>query len=363
MKIIAFYLPQYHAIPENDKWWGKDFTDWVNVRKARPLFKGHYQPKEPYDDNYYNLLVHKSREWQSRIAQEYGVYGFCYYHYWFKGKQLLERPIEEVVKRNDPDIPFCIAWANEPWTRAWDGGEKQILINQEYGEQNAWKSHFDYLIKIFSDTRYIKINNKPMFLIYRTAGINNCDEMLKFWDNEIKRFGFDGIHIVEMITGFQEKPFCKLSSGVVEFEPNFTLRYNVPNVLRVRRRIKRILRTTRLVRKYSLRLLDIYNYDYIWKKITDRISKYDDKVIYAGAFVDWDNSPRKGVNAIIFTGATPNKFGYYLKKQIQKSLHNYNSEFVFINAWNEWAEGTYLEPDKKNGFQYLEAVKNSILDE
>ena len=160
MKIIAFYLPQFHNIPENDEWWGDGFTEWVNVKKAKPLFDGHVQPKEPLNDNYYNLLDDNIKIWQAKIAKEYGVYGFCYYHYWFNGKLLLEKPMEQMLNNKKIDIPFCISWANEPWTKAWVN-EKKVLIPQSYGGVNEWKEHFDYLLPFFKDERYIKVHNKP----------------------------------------------------------------------------------------------------------------------------------------------------------------------------------------------------------
>ena len=167
MKIIAFYLPQFHNIPENDEWWGNGFTEWTNVKKAKPIFEGHQQPKVPLNNNYYNLLDDNVKVWQADLAKKYGVYGFCYYHYWFNGKMLLEKPMEQMLENKEVDIPFCISWANEPWTKAWVGDEKKMLIAQEYGQEEEWKEHFMYLLPFFKDERYIKKDGKPFFIFYR----------------------------------------------------------------------------------------------------------------------------------------------------------------------------------------------------
>lgn len=192
MKIITFYLPQFHEIPENNEWWGKGFTEWVNVKKAQPLYEGHEQPRVPLNENYYNLLDPNVQVWQAKIAKEYGVYGFCYYHYWFNGKLLLEKPMENMLKNRDIDIPFCVCWANEPWTRAWVG-ETKVLIPQLYGEKREWKEHFDYLLPFFKDSRYICDDGKPLVVIYRPEVIECLNEMLDYWNELAIQEGFEGL--------------------------------------------------------------------------------------------------------------------------------------------------------------------------
>lgn len=343
-KIIAFYLPQYHTIPENDKWWGEGFTEWTNVKKAKPLFKEHQQPKEPLNDNYYCLLDSKTQEWQAKLAAENGIYGFCYYHYWFNGKMLLEKPMELMLENKNIALPFCISWANEPWARTWDGKDKEVLMPQVYGDKNEWKEHFNYLIQFFKDERYIKIDNKPVFLIYRTENIKECNEMIESWDEECKKNGFDGIYIVETMNSFQKVSNCKNSEAVVEFEPMLTIRHELPIYIQGLRYIKK-----------KLGLLDKINYDRVWNSILDRKRDYG-KTTFLGAFINWDNTARKRSKGLVLTGATPKKFQRYLNKQIEKSMESEN-EFIFINAWNEWAEGTYFEPDKINKYSYLEKLK------
>jgi hypothetical protein len=335
LKLIAFYLPQFHEIPENNLWWGKGFTEWTNTKKAQPLFPGHYQPREPHQDYYYDLTDETARKWQAEIAEKYGIYGFCYYHYWFKGKRLLEKPFNEVLSSGEPNFPFCLSWANEPWTRRWDGSEHDVLMAQDYGEEADWKEHFDYLLTAFEDERYIRVDNKPLFLIYRPGSIPKCEEMLQYWQNLAKQNGLDGIYFVKTISGFQI-PEVKGFSASVEFEPLYTVFHH-------------------------LYFKNIMDYDQIWSRIVERTESKNDSKTFLGAFVDWDNSPRKRKTGLILKGATPEKFTHYLTKQI-KNAQNRNCEFLFINAWNEWAEGTYLEPDKKFGYQYLEAVKKALED-
>ncbi|WP_343338818.1 hypothetical protein TPELB_10170 [Terrisporobacter petrolearius] len=346
-KIIAFYLPQYHTIPENDKWWGEGFTEWTNTTKSKPLFKGHQQPKTPLNDNYYCLLDKETQEWQAKLAQENGVYGFCYYHYWFNGKMLLEKPMELMLENKDITLPFCISWANEPWARTWDGKDKEVLMLQEYGDKKEWKEHFNYLLKFFKDKRYIKVDNKPVFLIYRTSNIPNCEEMVNYWDELCKDNGFDGIYLVETINSFQKLSCIQNSSAVVEFEPMLTIRHYLPLYKQGLRYIKK-----------KLSILDKLEYEYIWNRVINKNVDYG-KTKYLGGFVSWDNTARKGKKGLVLTDFSCEKFEKKLSEQISKSSDN-NSEFLFINAWNEWAEGTYLEPDTENKFNYLSKLKKII---
>lgn len=347
MKIIAFYLPQFHQIKENDEWWGEGFTEWVNVKKSKPLFEGHNQPRIPLNNNYYNLLDIDTHKWQSELMKTYGVYGLCYYHYWFKGKQLLEQPIEILFNNKDIDTNYCISWANEPWTRSWDGKNKDIIMPQDYGDESDWIEHFNYLLKFFKDERYIKVDNKPLFVIYRTSSIDRCEEMIELWNKLAKENGLEGIYVVETLNSFQNKPCLDSSNSVIEFEPMFTLRHDMPIHTQ----------SVRFINK-KLEKLDRFNYDQIWKRILNRKSVYKGKEKFSGAFVDWDNSPRKGEKATVCLGSNVDSFKKNLKCLVNKCIDENNDRFIFINAWNEWAEGTYLEPDEKNRYGYLEAIKD-----
>jgi hypothetical protein len=351
-KVIAFYLPQFHEIPENNSWWGKGFTEWTNVKKSKKLYVNHNQPRIPLNNNYYNLTDLKTIEWQAKIASENNIHGFCFYHYWFNGKLLLEKPIE-LFKESTINFNYCLSWANEPWTRTWEGSQKNILMPQKYGGEKEWRKHFEYLLPFFLDKRYIKINNKPIFLFYRASNIPNCDEMILFWNQLALENNLKGIYFIESLTIFQNESCIENSEALVEFEPLNTLGFHLPISYRIKKK------TQKLFAKYFNENYikgNIHDYNFIWELILKKKRKKTDKKRFLGAFVDWDNSPRKGNKALIIDGATPEKFDFYLRKQI----NNFSEEYIFINAWNEWAEGTYLEPDTKNGNGYLERIKKLI---
>lgn len=356
-KIIAFHLPQYHSFKENDEWWGKGFTDWVNVKNAKPLFKGHRQPRQPLDGYYYNMLDKKTFEHQAYLANKYNIYGFCFYHYWFNGKLLMEKPLEKLLNWKDVNLKFCLSWANEPWARTWDGKNQDVLMPQNYGGQEEWDEHYNYLRMFFLDERYIKVDNKPMLLLYRTESIENCDDMIKRWSKLAVLDGFDGIHIVETINHFQNEPKCKNSEAFVYMEPTIKQESKFFSTdflenLEVRSSILKFYLKKR-------KILFVQSYDNVWKKIIKRpIKKIENKKAYLGAFVGWDNTPRKKYRGRVVLGDSPAKFKKYLMIQLNRS----KSQFLFINAWNEWAEGAYLEPDEINKYGYLEAVSESIKD-
>lgn len=346
MKQIAFYLPQFHTIPENDEWWGKGFTEWVNVKKSEPLFKGHNQPEVPLQ-GYYDLSDVNEMVKQAKMAKEYGLYGFCYYHYWFQGKLLLEKPLEQMLQTPEVDIPFCLCWANEAWARTWDGSEKQVLMSQNYDENDEQlKSHFVYFLQFFKDARYIKEDNKPILVIYKPHLIQNIDYVLEFWNRLAIENGFDGmIFAYQHHSAFSFPEKIKGFDFGIEFEPWFTI--DREEMLR-----KNIIQ--KIVKKIKQRP-SIVDYDEVWKKILERTPNGK---VCPGAFVSWDNSPRMGNRATVVNGATPEKFKQYYMKQVERARELYKSEYIFINAWNEWAEGAHLEPDEKNGYGYLEAIKN-----
>ncbi len=368
MKIIAFYLPQFHLIPENEKWWGSDFTEWTNMKNAKPLFNNHYQPRIPLNNNYYNLLSDEVKLWQVKIAKEYGIYGFCYYHYWFNGKLLLEKPLEQVLNNKEIDLPFCMCWANEPWTKAWVGKEKSILIPQKYGDKKEWKSHFDYLLPFLRDSRYIKSENKPLFVIYRPEVINCLNEMLNYWIFLAQENGFDGIEFAYQNIGFEllNNKDDNIFTYNIEFQPNYA-KHKISNNNLFLRSIKKSL-SIFLEKRFGFNInnlrptkkIKILSYEDVWDKVLER-KPISSKCI-PGAFVDWDNTPRHKENGFIIYGATPEIFRKYLTIQIKRAKEIYNKDMIFIFAWNEWAEGGYLEPDSKYGFGYLEAIRKSLHD-
>lgn len=354
-KVIAFYLPQYHCIPENDEWWGESFTDWVNVKNAKSLFWRHNQPRVPYKNNYYDLSDADVMTWQMKLAEMYNIYGFCFYHYWFNGKLLLEKPAELLLKNMSAKLPFCFCWANEPWTRTWDGltSSKETLMPQVYGGEIEWRKHYEYLLDFFNDDRYIKIKNRLVFLIYRETEITNCYKMQERWDTWAKEDGFAGVYFIKMRTAFQDKKVFSNCSATVDFEPMRTMKGKpYENYQTVYYKLRNSL--------FKNRKLNIINYRKVCKDMLTDERKFKQKH-YLGAFVGWDNTPRKGRNGLIMKGSTPEYFKQVFTEQYARS-QNLENEFLFINAWNEWAEGTYLEPDNKFGYQYLEIIKDVIAE-
>ncbi|MCI4351770.1 MAG: glycoside hydrolase family 99-like domain-containing protein [Thermoplasmata archaeon] len=356
MKIIAFYLPQFHPIPENNRWWGEGFTEWTNTRRAAPLFAGHYEPREPFGDNYYNLLDATAREWQAEIARAHGIHGFCYYHYWFAGQQLLEKPLNQVLQSGRPDFPFCLSWANEPWSRVWDGRRRDILVPQEYGGATDWRRHFEDVLPALKDPRYIRVGGRPVFIIYRPSNIPRYAAMLDLWRSLARDNGLEGLHLLHALNTF-ESQFLPGFDGTIDLEPLYTLAH----LWRWRRNLRALLLrvTRRNARTPGRRFLDAIDYDRAWEAILHRPLRTGPGTSYLGAFVDWDNTPRRGNRSTILMGATPQKFEHYLARQLSRAENGAGSEFIFVNAWNEWAEGAYLEPDKRFGLQYLEAVRRA----
>lgn len=372
VKIITFYLPQFHEIPENNKWWGKGFTEWVNVKKAKPLFSEHYQPRIPLNNNYYSLDDEKEILSQTKLAEKYGVYGFCFYHYWFSGKLLLEKPLEIFNESKSINFPFCISWANERWTNAWSAdGEPKILIDQKYGSKEDWEKHFRYLLQFFKNENYIKEDNKPLFIIYRPELIDCLDDMLELFENLAKQEGFSG-----MVFAYQHLHFDKIKNKndsmfkySIEYQPAYAVAdYNSKRfgeksnrlISTVRKLIKPIedyfkISILENIRPNSLR---IYSYDDLWKEILTREPRNEKSV--PGAFVDWDNTPRRGLKGWLVSGVTPEKFEKYLEIQVNRTIEVYNKDYLFLFAWNEWAEGGYLEPDEKNEYKYLESISKAV---
>ena len=363
VKLLAFYLPQYHEIEENNKWWGKGFTEWTNVKRGRKLYIGHYQPKVPLNNNYYDLSNPDVLQTQARLATKYKIHGFCFYHYYFMGKKLLEKPVEIYLKQKNK-IPYCLAWANQSFARTWYGkdGNNEILLQKTYGKEKEWKDHFDYLLPFFKDEKYIKVNNCPVFLIYLSQDIEECTRMITKWNKWARDEGFSGIHFVAMDTGFRVLQFPKKINAVVDFEPVRTLR-DLPkwlNKFRSKRREKFLQKgISENVLVNSLYVDNICSYDFISRLSKNR--KYDNgvKTHYLGVFVGWDNTARKDESGFIIRNSTPKKFKEYVKKQIKKS-NKMGNEYLFVNAWNEWSEGAYLEPDNKYGYAYLNAIKEAV---
>jgi len=370
-KLIAMYFPQLHAIPENDAWWGKGFTDWNNVKSAAPQYEGHYQPRIPQDKNYYDQSEIETLRWQIDLAKRHGVYGFCHYHYWFDGTQLLETPTNLIMENKDIDFPFCLSWANETWSKRWDGRDHHILIQQTHPPtKESWKKHYDCLIKAWTDPRAIKVNDKPVFVIYRPQRIDKIDEMLAYWREMALHDGLPGLYFI-----FQKQYELPNNNCLNSFDAQFQFQpfeavaspsYNEKSICHsalfklVRSLPERYQDMLRGLRAKFIRELTFHDYDETWKRVVE-IREDDKLTTYPGAFVDWDNTSRYKKKATIFRGASPERFSKWFDSLVDTMPKRKLPEnFIFLNAWNEWAEGAYLEPDERYGYQYLEVVKNVL---
>jgi lipopolysaccharide biosynthesis protein len=358
IRAIAFYLPQFHPIPENDEWWGKGFTEWTNVAKAKPLFPGHYQPHIPADMGFYDLRLPEVREAQAKLAQEYGIHGFCYYHYWFNGRRILERPFNEVLASGKPDFPFCLCWANENWTKRWDGNDEHVLLRQEYAHEDDLM-HIQSLIPAFRDERYIRIDGKPLFLVYRAELMPNPMRTTEIWREAAAKAGLGGIYLARV------ESYNSVSAGIssaelgfdadVEFAP---FSWPLGNV-KFRDPLQRMLTALGVLPK-TLTQNSVIEYD---KMVRGMMSRPEpDGVRFQCVTPSWDNSARRKEGAYIFHGSTPEKYEAWLREAARKaaSRHKGDERIVFINAWNEWAEGNHLEPDLQWGRAYLEATRRAL---
>jgi glycosyltransferase involved in cell wall biosynthesis len=342
VKLIAFYLPQFHPIPENDRWWGEGFTEWRNVVKARPLFPGHHQPQLPTDLGFYDLRCPETRQEQADLARRYGIHGFCYYHYWFNGKRLLERPFNEVLRSGEPDLPFCLCWANEPWSRRWDGSESDVLQPQSYGPDDD-RNHIRWLLGAIADPRAIAIDGRPVFLVYRTDQLPDPARTTDVWREEVGRAGLKGLYLIAVETGWDAGwDATKVGfDAKLLFQPQFSI-------------LGTVARTD--VANPRLRVFD---YQKAWPVLAhpDPVSypRYD------SVFPSWDNTPRKGEEGWVVHNSTPEAYEAWLRLAVERAMARpADQRVVFVNAWNEWAEGTHLEPDRTHGRAYLDATRRAL---
>ena len=375
MKIIPLYLPQFHTIPENDEWWGKGFTEWVNVREARPLFEGHNQPRVPLNNNYYDLSDIETLKWQCRIAKEYGIYGFCMYHYWFNGHLLLEKPMEMLLAHPEIDIKYCISWANHDWTDAWKASNRQpkVLIAHNFDDEKDWVDHFNYLLPFFKDPRYMTENNKPLMVIYIPNIIRKLKKMLDVWSQMARDNGFDGLTFIyqSAASSFDNSWDHSLFDYGVEMNPGYVGLANrqknssfFPKLMKYSHEIKRFLHIRRsLLPQKKITEVSKADYDYTWQRILELRPISNAPKMIPCAFTDWDNTPRHKERGYLFQGVSPDKFKSYFKQLIDNTKKYYDTDMIFVFAWNEWAEGGYLEPDEKNGFAFLEAIKECLSEE
>lgn len=375
MKIIPLYLPQFHTIPENDEWWGKGFTEWVNVRDAKPLFEGHNQPRVPLNNNYYDLSDIETLKWQCRIAKEYGIYGFCMYHYWFNGHLLLEKPMEMLLAHPEIDIKYCISWANHDWTDAWKASNRQpkVLIAHNFDDEKDWVDHFNYLLPFFKDPRYMTENNKPLMVIYIPNIIRKLKKMLDVWSQMARDNGFDGLTYIyqSAASSFDNSWDHSLFDYGVEMNPGYVGLANrqknssfFPKLMKYSHEIKRLLHIRRsLLPQKKITEVSKADYDYTWQRILELRPISNAPKMIPCAFTDWDNTPRHKERGYLYQGVTPEKFKYYFQQLVENTKKYYDTDMIFVFAWNEWAEGGYLEPDTNNGFAFLEAIRDSLCED
>lgn len=338
MKILAFYLPQFHEIPENNDMWGNGFTEWVNVKKAKPFYNWQRQPRIPLNKNYYDLSDITVMNWQAQLAFDYGIDGFCIYHYWFQGRLVLEKPVRNLLEHPEIPMNYCLSWANEPWTKTWHGagGAREIMIPQTYGRESEWEAHYQYFLPYFKDKRYIKENGSPVLLVYRLRNIPEFNQMIKYWNIRARSDGFNGIYLISMNVTREHVYMSKWVNASVDFEPNRT-KYE-------------LLSGGENGEEHNPYVMDYQ------KLCESMLANVHEKGHFRTVFADYDDTPRRGGRGFCVKNASPELFKEYLEKTLRKSEKE-NNCYIFINAWNEWGEGNYLEPDQDCGYGYLEAVK------
>ncbi len=347
IKPIAFYLPQFHPISENNEWWGTGFTEWTNVTKAKPLYKGHDQPFLPSDLGFYDLRIPEVRELQAQLAKESGLHGFAYWHYWFgNGKRILEHPFNEVIKSGKPDFPFCLAWANQTWTGHWHGNDKSVLVEQKYGGKEDYKAHFEALLPAFKDSRYIKIDNKPLFIVYNPWDIPNPKEFTDYWRELAEENGLAGFYFISIDGHRNTEKYGMDGSTWHEPVSHLGIKYS---------KLEKFKRKLNGKHKNPLR---IEYADYINTILNKPLATNQFPVIMP----NWDNTPRSGANGLVYENSTPELFKQGMIKAID-SLSNKapSQKLIFIKSWNEWAEGNVLEPSIAWGNKYLEVLKELIV--
>jgi Glycosyltransferase WbsX len=368
-RLVAFYLPQFYPTPYNDEWWGKGFTEWTNVVQGRPHFKGHYQPHLPADLGFYDLRLPETREAQAELAREYGIHGFCYYHYWFNGRRILERPMNEILASGQPTLPFCLAWANESWTRTWKGHMDKVLLQQSYSPEDDLK-HIQHLLPTLSDDRYIQVDGKPMLLVYRVELLPDPVATADLWRREAERWGLRGLFLISMetnyVTGVTD-PRTVGFDATVRFQPDYTVPAltNAPSSVRagavelIKARAPSLYRG---IKRFKSKAIPdtVFSYADLYRNWKNR-SPHEERHFECVTPM-WDNSARRFRGATIVDGSTPELYEQWLRDAVNSTAPGSDGhKTVFVNAWNEWAEGCHLEPCQKWGRKYLEATRRVYL--
>ena len=349
-RIIALYLPQFHPIAENDNWWGKGFTEWTNVGRAKPLFRGHYQPRIPADLGYYDLRLPEVREQQAKLAEEAGIEGFCYYHYWFAGKQLLERPFQEVLNSGSPDFPFCLCWANHSWEeKTWSAnGKNKLLIEQTYPGVEDHINHFNAILPALKDKRYLRVNNKPIFGVYAPHDLPDATNFMKLWNDLAKNEGLEGVYFIAIVYKTKDiDALVKTGFDAVVYDLMF--------------KRKSLTRNINLVLNKLVNNPIIIDYRDYSKTLLSEIPILDH--VFPCVLPNYDHTPRSKTRGHLFSNSTPSNWEKLMRNLLDKVKGKKTDEnVIFLKSWNEWGEGNYMEPDLKYGKGYLEALKR-VLDE
>lgn len=381
VRFIAFYLPQYHPIPENDEWWGKGFTEWLNVAKAKPVFKGHCQPRIPTDLGFYDLRLPEVREEQAKLAKYAGIEGFCYWHYWFgNGRRLLEMPFNQVVETGKPDYPFCLCWANHTWSnKTWLNSKRavkeQILVEQQYLGDQDYTDHFYALLPAFRDERYIKVDGKPLYVVYNPIDIPEMGHFIELWRELAIKNGLKGIHFVGRTNNAafrnageqgKGKYVLPVTDNAAEFyKAILNMGFDAVNsVGRLRAEILSKGRMSQVAKRVIKKIFDIdmlntFEQASINKNLFAPEDSWDN--VYPTIYPNWDRSPRGGKSATIWKNSTPEEFKNILEMSENLSAEKQDQHrIVFIQAWNEWGEGNYMEPDLQYGRGYINAMHDII---
>ncbi len=359
-RVIAYYLPQFHPIPENDKWWGKGFTEWTNVGKARPLFNGHYQPRVPADLGYYDLRMPEVREAQAEMARNSGIEGFMYWHYWFgNGKTVLDRPFNEVLNSGKPDFPFCLGWANHSWTnKTWNSSKmlqkEKYIIEQTYPGTQDIIDHFNHVLPAFKDKRYITVEGKPVFVIYDPATLPFPSEFMNIWREMALKNDLKGIHFIALSGGWISNHQKNLDKGFDAL--NINGQWNAESL--VKGKYAKMLRY-KIISKFGGVVFDKYEYKDIIKHLFTELDK--EKLFYPTIIPQWDRSARAGRKASIYHNSTPELFAQHVTEALDIISHKeFEHKILFLKSWNEWAEGNYIEPDIVFGHEYLDKLKEAL---
>ena len=355
-RLICYYLPQFYPIPENDKWWGRGFTEWTNVAKAKPLFRGHYQPRLPADLGFYDLRVPETRAAQAELAEQHGIEGFCYWHYWFAGKRLLERPFSEVLKSGEPKLPFCLGWANDSWTGIWHGCVDRMLIEQTYPGKKDEEDHFYSVLSAFGESRYIRVEEKPVFYVYMPHNLPDPQGFTDRWRELALKAGLKGLYFVGEDHTLGWRPRENGFDAKVPHKPGISSwRLDSRGALRG-------LRLLRVGCRKIFRLPCRHSY----KAFVDdaRSDLSDDADCHPSVLSNWDNTPRSGRRGYVLLDSSPELFRIHLRETVRRvGVKPPEKRLIFLKSWNEWAEGNYLEPDQRYGRAFLEVTKDEVLTE